>query len=120
MGLLCCSHTDSVEYVRDIYDFLYVLIKDKEFFEYQLQIIKTDKIIDTELQEKKNNCLIFIIKKYNEYENHLKANMQFYSNVDLIEMKIQYKILTKNIHILKQDFLEKSFDEFDNFILIER
>lgn len=119
MGSVCCSDIDSVEHVKDIHDFLYVLTKDREFFQYQLEVIEKDKNIEIDSQENKKNCLIFIINKYIEYEKHLKLNHHFYSNIDLIEMKIQYKKLTKNIHILKKDLIHESFKEFDSFILFE-
>lgn len=115
MGV-CCTRLDSIEHAHTIEDLNYIINIDKEMFKSQLTLVEQDKILTQEIKTKKVNYFKKVVEKYasyHEYFNKLEVKL---NDVEIYEVKLKYKKMTKEISSLQYSSQDEIFNSFEEFL----
>ena len=111
MGGLC-TRMDSIEHAKNIEDIKNIIQSDCKFFQEQLYLLQRDPNLREDLKEKKVKYFETVVSKFTEYHNHL-SGIPSLKELEVIELKIKYKHLMKEIDSLQYAQIDNFFNEFE-------
>lgn len=115
----CINNLDSIEYAKSLTDIINIIYYDKNLFNIQLDIMKKDKNLPQEAKIQKINYLSIVIEKLQIYINYLNERNKKYpyiTDLEITELKINYKSLLSNLDSMNYKNTNNYFDNFETVL----
>lgn len=113
----CFSRLDSIEHCNTLTDVETIITNDRNLTQTQLQIVVRDNSLNDKVRQKKVLYLQKIIRKLNDYLDHIKRleeRVPPITQLEICEIKINYKTLMMQIDTQNYNNIDEVLQDFDN------